>query len=197
LTECADTISNAVRLPAKNAGKWLELVKQIAPHLTRVAVLRDPANPASLAQFIAIQSAAPALGVEVHPIGLRDAGEIERAVADFARSANGGLVLTGSASVSVHRNLIIALAAQYKLPAVYSNRFNVTSGGLMCYAPDRVDQFRRAAGYVDRILEGEKRADLPVHVPTKYDLIINLTTAKAIGLTVPPLLLARAAAVIE
>ncbi len=179
------------------SGKWLELLKQIVPSLTRAAVLRDPANPAGIAQFGAIQAAAQPLGVEVSPISVRDAEEIERAVAAFARSANGGLIVTPSAGVSVHHDLIIALAARHKLPAVYAHRANVTAGGLISYAPDEVDQFRRAAGYVDRILKGEKPADLPVQAPTKYELVINLKTAKALGLDMPAALLARADQVIE
>jgi putative tryptophan/tyrosine transport system substrate-binding protein len=179
------------------SGKWLELLKQIAPQLTQAAVLRDPANPAGIAQFGAIQTAAQSLGVEVKPVSVRDAGEIERAVAAFARPANGGLIVTPSASVSAHHDLIISLAARQKLPAVYPFRSMVTSGGLISYGPDLVDQFRRAAGYVDRILKGEKPADLPVQAPTKYELAINLKTARALGLTVPPALLARADEVIE
>ena len=179
------------------SGKWLELLKQIAPQLTRAAVLRDPANPAGSAQFGAIQAMAPSLGVAVNPINVRDASEIERAVAAFARSANGGLVVTGSASATTHRELIIALAARHKLPAVYTDRYAVAGGGLISYAPNFVDQFRRAAGYVDRILKGEKPADLPVQAPTNYELVINLKTAKALGLTVPQTLLAGATEVIE
>ena len=180
-----------------SSGKWLELLKQIAPSMTRAAVLRDPANPAGIAEFGAIQAAAQSLGVEVRPVSIRNASEIERAIAAFARSANGGLIVTPSAGVSVHHNLIITLAARHKLPAVYANRSNVTGGGLISYAPDRADQFRRAAGYVDRILKGEKPADLPVQAPTKFELVINLKTAKALGLTVPPAVLARADEVIE
>ena len=179
------------------SGKWLELLKQIAPGVTRAAVLRDPAIAAGIGQFGAIQAVAPSLGVEVSPVNVRDAGEIERAVAAFARSANGGLIVTASALALVHRDLIIALAARHKLPAVYSDRFFVTAGGLISYGPDFVDQYRRAAGYVDRILKGEKPADLPVQAPTKYELVINLKTAKALGLDVPPTLLARADEVIE
>jgi putative ABC transport system substrate-binding protein len=159
------------------SGKWLELLKQIAPSVTRAAILRDPANPAGIAQFGAIQGAAQSLGVEVSPISVRDAGEIERAVAVFAHSANGGLIVTPSAGVSIHHDLIIAPAARHKLPAVYAHGANVTAGGLISYAPDEVDQFRRAAGYVDRILKGEKPADLPVQAPNKYELIVNLKTA--------------------
>ena len=179
------------------SGKWLELLKQIAPQLTRAAVLRDPANPAGSAQFGAIQAMAPSLGVAVSPINVRDAGEIERAVAAFARSANGGLVVTGSASATTHRELIITLAARHKLPAVYTDRFAVASGGLISYAPNFVDQFRRAAVYVDKILKGAKPADLPVEQPTRFSFVINLKTARALGLTVSPALLARADEVIE
>jgi putative ABC transport system substrate-binding protein len=184
-------------LEYSSSGKWLELLKQIAPRLTRVAVLRDPTNPAGSAQFGAIQSVAPSLGIEVSPINVSSASEIERAVAAFARSANGGLIVTGSATATVHRTLIITLAARHKLPAVYSNRFNIAAGGLISYGADPADQFRRAAGYVDRILKGEKPADLPVQAPTKYELVINLKTAKALGLTVPPQIVARADEVIE
>jgi len=167
------------------SGKWLELLKQITPRLTRAAVLRDAINPAGIAQFGAIRATASSLGVDVSPIGVHDDGEIRRALAAFARSADGGLVVTPSAGVSGYRNLIIALAAQYKLPAVYAFRDNVTNGGLISYGPDLVDQFRPAAGYVDRILKGEKPADLPVQMPTKFELVINLKTAKALGLEVP------------
>jgi putative tryptophan/tyrosine transport system substrate-binding protein len=179
------------------SGKWLELLKEIAPQMTRAAVLRDAAIPAGTGQFGAIQSVAPSVGVEVSPINIRDAGEIERAVAAFARSANGGLIVTGSALAQLHRNLIITLAARHKLPAVYFERFFVTGGGLISYGPDLVDQYRRAASYVDRILKGEKPADLPVQAPTKYELVINLKTAKALGLDLPPSVLARADEVIE
>jgi putative ABC transport system substrate-binding protein len=179
------------------SGKWLELLKQIAPSTTRVAVLRDTANPAGNAQFAAIQAVAPSLGVEVSPFNMRNASEIERAVEAVARSANGGLVVTGSPSGTVHRDLIIRLAARNKLPTVYFGRFFVTAGGLISYGTDFPDQYRRAAGYVDRILKGEKAADLPVQAPTKFELAINLKTAKALGLDVPPSLLARADEVIE
>jgi putative ABC transport system substrate-binding protein len=179
------------------AGKWLELLKQIAPELKRVAVLRHSGNPAGIAQFGAIQAMAASLGVAVSPIDVQDAGEIERAVAAFARSANGGMVVTGSATATIHRELIITLAARHKLPAFYNDRFAVASGGLFSYGPDLVDQYRRAAGYVDRILKGEKAADLPVQAPTKYALVINLKTAKALGLSVPQALLASANEVIE
>jgi putative ABC transport system substrate-binding protein len=179
------------------SGKWLELLKEIAPSVTRAAVLRDTANPAGNAQFGAIQAVAPSLGVEVSPFNMRNASEIERAMAAVARSANSGLVVTGSPSGTVHRNLIVALAARNKLPAVYPFRFFVTDGGLISYGADFIDQYRRAASYVDRILRGEKAADLPVQAPTKYELVINLKTAKALGLQVPPSLLARADEVIE
>jgi putative ABC transport system substrate-binding protein len=179
------------------SGKWLELLKELAPRVTRAAVLRDAAIPAGTGQFGAIQSVAPSVGVEVSPVNIRDAGEIERAVAAFARSANGGMIVTGSALAQLHRNLIITLAARHKLPAVYFERFFVTGGGLISYGPDLVDQYRRAAVYVDRILKGEKPADLPVQAPTKYELVINLQAAKSLGLEVPPTLLARADEVIE
>jgi putative ABC transport system substrate-binding protein len=179
------------------SGKWLELLKEIAPGVKRVAVLRDPAISAGTGQFGAIQTAAPSFGVELSPINVRDAAEIERAVTAFVRSGNGGLIVTTSASVLAHRNLIITLAARHKLPAVYYARFYVTSGGLASYGPDYLDQYRRAASYVDRILKGEKPADLPVQEPTKYELAINLRAAKALGLEVPSTLLARADEVIE
>jgi putative ABC transport system substrate-binding protein len=179
------------------SGKWLELLKQIAPSVTRVGVLRNPANPAGIGQFGAVQGAAQALGVEVSPISVRDAGEIKGAIVAFARSANGGLIVTPSAVESSHHDLIIALAAQYKLPAVYADSYAVAGGGLISYGPNRLDQFRRAAGYVDRILKGEKPADLPVQAPTKYELVANLKAAKVLGLTIPPSVLARADQVIE
>jgi putative ABC transport system substrate-binding protein len=179
------------------SGKWPELLKQIAPSVTRVAVLRDPALSAGIGQFAVIQSVARSVGVEVSPVSVRDAPEIERAVAVFARLPNGGLVVTASALTLHHRELIIALAARHKLPAVYYRRYFVTSGGLISYGYDLIDQFRRAADYVDRILKGEKPADLPVQAPTKYELVINLKTAKALGIEVPPTLLARADEVIE
>ena len=179
------------------SGKWLELLKQIVPGVTRAAVLRDPSVTSGVGQFAVIQSVAPSVGVEISAINLRDAGEIERAVAAFARSPNGGLILTSSALSARHRELIIALAARYKLPAVYVRRYYVATGGLISYGVDWLDQYRRAAGYVDRILKGEKPADLPVQAPTKYELAINLKTAKALGLDVPPMLLARADEVIE
>jgi putative tryptophan/tyrosine transport system substrate-binding protein len=179
------------------SGKWLELLKQIAPNVTRAAVLRDPAITAGIGQFAIIQSVAPSVGVEVSSVNVRDVGEIERAVTAFARSSNGGLITTVSALAVVHRELIIALAARHKLPAVYYRREFVTGGGLISYGPDYGDQYRRAAGYVDRILKGEKPADLPVQAPTKYELVINLKTAKALGLEVPPTLLVRADEVLE
>ena len=170
------------------SGKWLELLKQIAPNLTRVAVLRDPAVAAGIGQFAAIQSVAPSLGVELRPIDVREANEIERAVAMFARSANAGLIVTAASGSAIHADLIVSLAARHKLPAVYGNRHFVTGGGLISYGPDRVDQYRRAAAYVDRILKGEKPADMPVQAPTKFELVINLKTAKALGIAVPPAL---------
>ena len=179
------------------SGKWLELLKQIAPSVTRVAVLRNPADPAGTGQWGAIQSVAPSFGVELIPLGVRDPSEIERAVTEFARGSNGGLIVVAGGLVIVHRELIIALAARHRLPAVYFNRMYVTGGGLISYGPENFDQYRRAAGYVDRILKGEKPADLPVQAPTKYELLINLKTAKALGLDVPPMLLARADEVIE
>ena len=179
------------------SGKWLELLKEIAPRVTRAAVLRDPTIAAGIGQFAAIQSVAPSFGVELSPVDVRDAGEIERAVTAFARSSNGGLIVTASASAAVHRELIITLAARHRLPAVYPYRYFVTGGGLISYGPDSIDPYRRAASYVDRILKGEKPADLPVQAPTKFELVINLKTAKALGLEVPPTLLALADEVIE
>ena len=178
-------------------GKWLELLKQIAPGVTRVAIIRDPNLTVGTAQFAAIQTVAPSLGVEISPIGVRDAAEIDRAITAFARGSNGGLIVTASPASVTHRDLITKLAARAKLPAVYYRRLYVTDGGLISYGPDYLDQFRRAAGYVDRILKGEKPADLPVQAPTKYELVINLKTAKAMGLTIPPSVLARADEVIE
>jgi ABC-type uncharacterized transport system substrate-binding protein len=178
------------------SGKWLELLKQIVPGVTRAAVIRDPANPSSIAQFAAIQAVAPSLGVEVNSVGVREATEIERAVSAFARASNGGLIVTGGRATD-HREVIIKLAARHRLPAVYPFRFYVTDGGLISYGPDTLDQYRRAAGYVDRILKGEKPADLPVQAPTKYELAINLKTAKALGLDLPASVLARADEVIE
>jgi putative tryptophan/tyrosine transport system substrate-binding protein len=174
------------------SGKWLELLKQIAPGLTRAVVLRRANVPSGSAEFAAIQSISQSLGVEVSPVSLRDTGDMERVATAFPRSASGGLIVTPSASAWVHRDLIIAFAAQHKLPAVYAYRANVTAGGLISYGLDSVDQFRQAAGYVDRILKGEKPADLPVQAPTKYELAINLKTAKALGLTVPSSLVSTA-----
>jgi putative ABC transport system substrate-binding protein len=196
------------------SAKWLELLKQIAPSVTRAVVIRDPGIATGLSQFGAIQSVAPSVGVELSPVGVRDADEIERGITAFARAAlaseasdqrgdsivrapNGGLIVTGSALASVYRDLIITLAARHKLPAVYFERHFVTAGGLISYGPNIIDQYRQAAGYVDRILKGEKPADLPVQAPTNYELVINLKTAKALGLDVPLMLLARANEVIE
>jgi putative ABC transport system substrate-binding protein len=178
-------------------GKWLELLKEIAPGVTRVAVLRDATQGSGTSQFGVIQAMAPSLKVEVIPVNLHDAGEIERAVATFARSASGGLIMTSSAAAIRYRELIITLAARHKLPAIYWERFFVASGGLVSYGVDIVDQYRRAAGYIDRILKGEKPADLPVQAPNKYELVINLKTAKALGLNIPNTLLSRADEVIE
>ena len=179
------------------SAKWPELLKQIAPGVTRVAVLRDPSITLGIGQFAVIQSVAPSLGVEVSPVNMGDTKEIEGDVAALARSSNGGLIVTASALTTVHRDLIIALAARHKLPAIYFQRIFIAEGGLISYGPDLFDQFRGAAAYVDRILKGDKPADLPVQAPTKYQLAINLKTAKALGLTVPPSLLARADEVIE
>ena len=179
------------------SGKWLELLKEMVPGMTRVAVLRDPGTASGIGQYAAIQSVAPGLRVELTPVDVRDAAEIERDVAAFARTATGGLIVTGSPAAGAHRELIFALAARHKLPAIYAFRFFVTAGGLISYGPDTVDPYRRAASYVDRILKGEKPGDLPVQAPTKYELVINLKTANALGLTVPPTLLARADEVIE
>jgi putative ABC transport system substrate-binding protein len=178
-------------------GKWLELLKQIAPSVRRVATIREPVGSAGIGQFAAIQSMAPLLGLEASTLNVREAPEIESAIAAFARSPSGGLVVTSSAFAVRHRDLIISLAARHKLPAVYYARIFASSGGLICYGPDRTDQFQRAADYVDRILKGEKAADLPVQAPTKYELVINLKTARALGLEVPPMVLALADEVIE
>jgi putative tryptophan/tyrosine transport system substrate-binding protein len=178
------------------AAKWLELIKEIAPGVTRVAVLRDPAIAAGIGQFAAVQTVAP-VNIELSAVGLQEAGEIERSIAEFAHGTNGGLIVTAGGFSVNHPNLIVALAARYKLPAVYPFRFFVNAGGLMSYGPDPVDPYRRAADYVDRILKGEKPTDLPVQTPTKYELAINLKTATALGLEVPPTLLARADEVIE
>jgi putative tryptophan/tyrosine transport system substrate-binding protein len=179
------------------SAKWLELLKDVAPHVTRTAVLFEADNRAAIAQFSAIQAVAASFGVELIPAGLRNAGEIERAVTAFTRIPNGGLIVTRTTEAIMHRGSIIALAARHRLPAVYPLRVFVADGGLISYGPDIVDQYRRAAGYVDRILKGEKAADLPVQAPTKFELVINLRTAKALGIEVPPMLLARADEVIE
>jgi putative ABC transport system substrate-binding protein len=179
------------------SGKWLELLKEIAPRVTQAAVLRDSAVGSGIGQFAIIQAVAPSFGVELRPIDMRDAGEIERGITAFARVPNRGLIVVGAPSLLVHRNLIITLAARHQLPAVYPLPYFARSGGLISYGPDTIDPYRRAAGYVDRILKGEKPADLPVQAPTKYELVINLRTAKALGLEVPPTLLARADEVIE
>ena len=179
------------------SAKWLELLKDFAPQVRRVAVLRDTAIAAGAGQLGALQSVAPSLGIELRPVAVRDPVEIERTITTFARENNGGLIVTAGAGVATHRGVIIRLAAQYRLPAVYAYRYYVADGGLMSYGPNNIDQYRHAAGYVDRILKGEKPADLPVQAPTKYELVVNLKTAKALGLDVPPTLLARADEVIE
>jgi putative ABC transport system substrate-binding protein len=178
-------------------AKWLELLKEIAPSVTRAAVVRDSALASGTGQWGAIQSVAPSVGIEVSPVNMLDAPEIERGITAFAQSANSGLIVTASTMAAHHRELIIRLAARHKLPAVYYERYFVIDGGLISYGPRQIDEYRRAAGYADRILKGEKPADLPVQAPTKYALVINLKTAKALGLTVPPTLLARADEVIE
>jgi putative ABC transport system substrate-binding protein len=178
-------------------GKWLELLKQIAPGVTRAAVLRDPTQGSGTSLFAATQTAAPSLRMEVSPVNMRDAGEIERAVTAFARSPNGGLIVTAGAPAQLHRDLIIALAARHRLPAVYYARFFVAAGGLVSYGPDFVDQYRQAAGYVDRILKGEKPADMPILQPTRFSFVVNLKTAKALGLDLPLKLQAFADEVIE
>ncbi|MGB2598456.1 MAG: ABC transporter substrate-binding protein [Pseudolabrys sp.] len=179
------------------SAKWLELLKEIAPSVTRAGVLRDPAMAAGTGQFGALQSVAPSFGVELSPVNVREAGEIERVVTAFARSSNGGLIVTASPLATLHRDLIVALAARHKLCAVYNLRLFVTAGGLISYGSDVPDLLRRAAGYVDRILKGEKPADLPVQAPTKFEMVVNIKTARALGITVPPSLLARADEVIE
>ena len=178
-------------------AKWLEFLKEIAPQVTRAAVIRDAGTTQGVAQFAAIQSVAPSFGVETSPIGGPDAGELEEGIKAFARRSSGGLIVTVGALGTIHRELIIALAGRHRLPAVYPLRYYVSGGGLISYGPDPIDQYRRAAGYVDRILKGEKPADLPVQQPTRYELIINSKTAKALGITIPPMLLARADEVIE
>ena len=179
------------------SGKWLELLKEVAPGVTRAAILRDAAIPQGSGQFGAIQSVAPSFGVELRPVDVNDPSEMERAVGAFAQSANGGLIVTASGLANVHRELIIALAARHRLPAVYFHRLFISGGGMISYGPNSIDPHRRAATYVDRILKGEKPGDLPVQAPTKYELVINLKTAKALGLDIPPTLLARADEVIE
>src|SRR5262245_6685506 len=178
-------------------AKSLEFLKELSPRIARVAVLRDPTTTGGVAQFAAVQTAAPTLGVELIPIDVRDGGAIDRAVVEFAHQTNGGLIVTAAAGADLHRKLIIDLAARHGLPAIYPFRYHVAEGGLISYGTDQIGQYRRAAGYVDRILRGEKPADLPVQMPTKYELVINLKTAKALGLDVPPTLLARADEVIE
>jgi putative ABC transport system substrate-binding protein len=179
------------------SGKWLELLKQIVPRIRRVAVVRDPTNPTTVGQFGAIQSAAPSYGVELRPLDVRDPAEIERGITAFAREPDSGLIVPSSVFAIVHRDLIITLAAKHRLPAVYAYPFFVPDGGLIAYGPDQADEYGLAAGYVDRILRGEKPADLPVQAPTKYELVINLKTAKALGLTIPPTMLTIADKVIE
>ena len=178
-------------------GKWLELLKQIAPGITRAAVLRDPSLASGAGEFGAVQTVAPSFGVELHPVDVRDADEMDRAITTFASESNGGLIVTQNATAILHRKLIIALAARHRLPAIYAYSSFVTDGGLISYGPDSMDGYRRAAGYVDRILKGAKSADLPVQAPVKYELAINLKTARALGLEVPPSVLARATEVIE
>jgi putative ABC transport system substrate-binding protein len=179
------------------SAKWLELLKQIAPRVTRVAVMRDPSLTSGTAMLAAIQAVAPSFGVELSPVDVRDVSEIERAVTAFARGSNDGLIVVGNPTANAHRELIITLAAKHRLPAIYPYRYYIASGGLISYGPDSIDQYRHAAGYVDRILKGEKPADLPVQAPTKYELVLNLKTAKALGLDVPPTLLAQADEVVE
>jgi putative ABC transport system substrate-binding protein len=179
------------------AGKWVELIKEIAPGVTRVAVLRDATSSSGIGYLGAVRLATSSFGMELSPIGITDAGEIERGVTAFARASNGALIVTGNTLTMVHRELIITLAARHRLPAVYALPLFANDGGLICYGPDSIDPYRRAAGYVDRILKGEKPADLPVQQPTKFELIINLRTARALGLEIPPTVLARADEVIE
>jgi len=193
----AGFVASLGRLEYSIGTKWLELLKEVEPRVTRVAVLRDPTLASGSGQFGAIQAVASSFGVELTPVGMRDAGEIERALDGFARGAKGGLIVTASTLATVHRELIITTASKHRLPAIYANRLFVAAGGLLSYISDRIDQVRRAAGYIDRILKGEKPADLPVQAPTKYELVINLKTAKALGLAIPPTLLARADEVIE
>jgi len=197
LTRPGRNITGFVLFEYGISAKWLELLKEIAQGVTRVAVLRDPTTAAGMGQFGAIQSVAPLVGLEVNPVNLRDPSEIERGIAAFAKLSNGGLIVTAAPLATLHRELIIALAAQHRLPAIYSSRFFATAGGLAYYGPDLTDQYRHAAGYIDRILKGESPANLSVQAPTKYELAINLKTAKALGLSVPATLLARADEVIE
>jgi putative ABC transport system substrate-binding protein len=180
------------------SGKWLALLKQVAPHVARAAILRDPTNPVSIGQLAAIQAVAPSFGVELNPLNVRALdNEIERAVSTFAQTSNGGLIVVIGSQGAVHRELIVSLAARHRLPAVYPYRYFVTTGGLISYGPDEIDQFGRAAGYVARILKGEKPADLPVQAPTKLETVLNLKTAKSLGLTIPEKLLAIADEVIQ
>jgi putative ABC transport system substrate-binding protein len=179
------------------SGKWLELLKEIAPNITQAVVLRDPATAAGIGQFAAIQAVAPPFRVELSPVDVRESSELERAIPAFAREANGGLIVPASVAAALYRELIVTLAARHRLPAVYAFREFAADGGLICYGPNLKEQYRAGAGYVDRILRGEKPADLPVQAPTKYELAINLKTAKALGIEVPPMLLARADEVIE
>jgi putative ABC transport system substrate-binding protein len=197
LARPGDNITGFALYEYGTSTKWLELLKEITPGMRRVAVIRDPTVPFTSGELGAIQGAAPSFRVEVSPLGARSASEIERGIAAFASGSNGGLIVLGSTVTLAHRELIITLAVKHRLPAIYPGRHYVSDGGLMSYGPDRPDQYRRAAGYVDRILKGEKPADLPVQAPTKYELVINLRTAKAIGLEVPPALLARADEAIE
>ena len=197
LSRPGGNITGFTQFEYRIVAKWLELLKQIAPSTTRAAVLRDPFDPAGIGQWAAMQSVAPVFGVELSAVNVRDSDAIETGIMKVASSANAGLVVTASAPADVHRNLILRLAAQRRLPSVYPYRYFVAAGGLACYGPDTIDQYRRAAGYVDRILKGEKPADLPVQAPTRYELVINLKTAKALGLEIPPTLLARADEVIE
>jgi len=178
------------------AGKWLELLKEVAPHVSRVAVIRDPTRGPGTAQFAAAQAVAPSLGIELTPINARDVGEMERGLTTFARAANGGIIVT-SGGTAANRQAIIPVAERFRLPAVYPYRYYAMDGGLMSYGPNTIDQYRGAAAYIDRILKGEKPAELPVQAPTKYELVVNLRTSKALGITVPPTLLARADEVIE
>jgi len=179
------------------SAKWPELLKQVAPNVTRVAVPRDSTATAGIGQFAVIQALAPSVGLEVTAINVRDAREIEKAMSGFAQTANGGLIVTAGPGTLIHRDLIVALAARHRLPAIYFDRYSVSVGGLFSYGPRIIDQYRQAAGYIDRILKGEKPGDLPVQAPNKYELVINLKTAKALGLTIPPAMLARADEVIE